>query len=148
MTPVHVGPSGSRRPGIGTLLVAFAFLLGGCGGPTASPVTASPSAITPAPSTAAVTASAAPTGSPSAASDKITVPNSWCKTRDVASSLFVSKGLAVGTLKSKPLGVDPIPDTWIVFSQNPQPGTLAAPGTPVNLEMVDPSSSSATSACS
>lgn len=93
-------------------------------------------------------ASAAPTVSASAASALITVPNSWCKTLDVASALFVSKGFTVGMLKSKPLGVDPIPDNWIVFSQDPQPNKSAAAGTPINLEMVDPASSSATSACS
>lgn len=124
-------------------------VLAACGQASSS-ATSAPSPVptaTQAPAPTEVPAST-DTPSPTIATTFVKVPRFWCKTLDDALAAIVADGFIAGTVTSSPPGTDPIPPTWIVLQQDPQPDLTRAPGIPINLEMADPASSSAVSACS
>jgi beta-lactam-binding protein with PASTA domain len=61
-----------------------------------------------------------------------------CLTLSAATTAIEQQGFALGSLTTDPAGTTPIPSTWLVKLQDPQPGVSQPQGTKINLVMADP----------
>jgi serine/threonine-protein kinase len=101
--------------------------------PTPTPTPAPTPTPTPAPTP---TPTPVPTPTPTPAPQN--VGRYLCETLEVATNLIDSDGFALGTVTSDPAGTDPVPQTWIVVDQQPNPGQKRPLGTAINLVAADP----------
>ena len=68
-------------------------------------------------------------------------------TVEEATNLIDSDGFALGTVTSQPAGTNPVPQTWIVIDQAPNPGVKRQAGTAINLVAADPADPATGAAC-
>ncbi len=128
--PKNVVISQSPSPGI---LVALGtpvdYVVSAGPEPTPSP-TPSPTPIpTPTPT---------PVPTPTPTPAPVNVGDYQCVTLEVATNLIDADGFALGTVTSSPAGTSPVPQTWTVIDQTPNPGVKRALGTAINLVAADP----------
>jgi beta-lactam-binding protein with PASTA domain len=78
-----------------------------------------------------------PTPTPTPSPAQLTVNDYRCVTLDAATAKITDDGFKLGTVTGSPDGYTPTPDS-IVTNQTPNPGRKRAPGTAINLVVVDP----------
>ena len=100
-------------------------------GPEPTPTPSPTPTPTPSPTPTQV-----PTPTPTPA--PVNVGDYQCVTVEVATNLIDADGFALGTVTSEPAGTDPVPQTWIVIDQAPNPGAKRPIGTAINLVAADP----------
>jgi beta-lactam-binding protein with PASTA domain len=128
--PKNVVISQSPSPGV---LVALGtpvdYVVSAGPEPTPSPTPTPTPVPTPTPT---------PVPTPTPTPAPVNVGDYQCVTLEVATNLIDADGFALGTVTSSPAGTDPVPQTWIVIDQSPNPGVKRQVGTPINLVAADP----------
>ena len=123
----------SQQPGAGIIVAPGTpvdYVVSDGPEPTPTPTVAP----TPTP-TVAPTATPKPTPTPTP--PPVNVGVYTCKTVEVATTEVDGDGLG-STVVSDPAGTDPVPQDWIVVTQDPTPGTKVPAGSSVTLTAMDP----------
>ncbi len=114
-------------------------------GPAPTPTPTPPPTPTPTPPpTPTPTPKPTPTPTPGPANvGRYTCTAANRTTVEEAMTRIDADGFAIGTITSDPAGTDPVPTTWIVTEQSPQPGEKAPAGSAIDLVAVDPATNPA-----
>ena len=141
---IPVGSVVSQNPGPGIVVApgtAVDYVVSNGPEPTPTPTPLPTPTPTPQP-TPTPTPVPAPTDPPEGE-----VGDYLCQTIEVATNLIDSDEFALGDVTSVPAGTDPVPITWVVIDQAPNPNVSRPLGTAIDLDAAEPGSDEAIEVC-